>query len=109
MEQEKKYLSDVLEAIILIDDFTLDIAGFEQYQKDKKTKSAVERQLAIIGEAISKLDKLNINPLEHTAKIVAFRNRLIHAYDAIDDTMVWAVLKNHLEPLKIEAMRRLEE
>jgi uncharacterized protein with HEPN domain len=35
-------------------------------------------------------------------KIVGFRNRLIHAYDAVDSAMVWAIVKKHLEPLRKE-------
>lgn len=46
-------------AIDLIEHFTLDISHFNDYQNDLKTQSAVERQLAIIGEALNKLEKLN--------------------------------------------------
>ena len=48
-EKSKKYVSDVLMAINLIREFTIDIADFNIYDKDRKTQSAVERQLVIIG------------------------------------------------------------
>jgi uncharacterized protein with HEPN domain len=54
-EKGKKYLSDILTSIDLIEDFTVDINDFNTYQADLKTQSAVERQLAIIGEALNKL------------------------------------------------------
>ena len=41
-------------------------------------------------------------------KIVGFRNRLIHAYDAIDSTMIWAIVKNHLPVLKQEVSQFLK-
>jgi uncharacterized protein with HEPN domain len=46
-EKSKKYLSDVLIAIDLIREFTIDITDFTIYDKDRKTQSAVERQLII--------------------------------------------------------------
>lgn len=58
MEKSKKYLSDILIAIRLIDEFTKDIKDFSQYSLDLKTQSAVERKLAIIGEALNKLRTL---------------------------------------------------
>ena len=54
-EKSKKYLSDVLMAITLIREFTIETADFSTYDKDRKTQSAVERQLVIIGEALNKL------------------------------------------------------
>jgi len=40
---------------------------------------------------------------------VDFRNRLIHAYDKIDDAIVWAILKNYIPLLKEEVAKALEE
>jgi hypothetical protein len=49
-------------AIELIQEFTSDY-DFNKYNTDRKTQSAVERQLAIIGEALNHLKKMK-NPLE---------------------------------------------
>jgi uncharacterized protein with HEPN domain len=46
--------------------------------------------------------------LTNARKIVGFRNRLIHAYDAIDASMIWAIIKNYLQPLKDEVKSLLE-
>ncbi len=108
MEQDKKYLSDILQAIVLIESFTSEIEDFDHYLSDLKTQSAVERQLGIIGDAIKKYDKLvPENPLSNTRQIAGFRNRLIHTYDAIDQTIVWTIIKRHLNPLKSEVTSRL--
>ena len=56
-EKGKKYLSDILMAIDLIEQFTSDISGFSSYDSDLKTQSAVERQLVIIGEALNMFKK----------------------------------------------------
>jgi uncharacterized protein with HEPN domain len=103
MERSNKYLYDILQAIALIEDFMANTSGYENYLSDLKTRSAVERQLIIIGEAANAYGQLcPDSTLEELRKIVGFRNRLIHAYDAIDTSIVWAILKNHLPLLKKE-------
>jgi uncharacterized protein with HEPN domain len=34
------------------------------------------------------------------AKIIGFRNILIHGYATVDDRIVWGVIENHLAPLR---------
>jgi uncharacterized protein with HEPN domain len=66
MDRKKKYYEDILLAISLIDEFLTDINLFSEYIVERKTKSAVERQLAIAGEAVrhrpKRIDQL---PFEH--------------------------------------------
>jgi uncharacterized protein with HEPN domain len=108
-EQAKKYLADIIQAITLINEFTADVLNYSEYVADLKTQSAVERQLGIIGEAVNKFEKLQSEtPLESAKKIVGFRNRLIHSYDNIDSSILWAILKNHLAPLKEEIEQKLK-
>jgi uncharacterized protein with HEPN domain len=105
-DQGRKYLSDIFVAIELIESFTKDISSFENYQEDLKTQSAVERQLGIIGEAINKFEKLFPEIiLDNARKIVGLRNRLIHSYDSIDSSIIWAIIKNHLIPLKLQVSK----
>jgi len=109
MAQDKKLLSDIETAIGLIGEFTKNIKSFNVYDSDLKTQSAVERQLSIIGEAVNKYEKLkNTVPLEKSRKIVGFRNRLIHAYDSIDNSMVWVILQRYLDDLANEVRQKLE-
>jgi uncharacterized protein with HEPN domain len=90
-------------AIELIEDFTDGINDFKVYDNDRKTQSAVERQLAIIGEALNQFRKLEPTiEIQNDKQIVAFRNRLVHAYDSIDNSIVWAIMSKHLQPLKTE-------
>jgi uncharacterized protein with HEPN domain len=56
-EKSTKYLSDILMAIELIEEFIVDDKDFTLYDQDRKTQSAVERQLAIIGEALNQFKK----------------------------------------------------
>lgn len=107
--QHKKYLDDILYAIELIEEFVSDINSFSEYSNDKKTCSAVERQLGIIGEAVNKFDKANTEHLEYTAQITDLRNRIIHAYDSINDAVIWAIIKKHLPALKEEVINKLKQ
>ena len=98
-----KYLFDIQHAIFLINSFLEDTKNFGAYQSDPKTQSAVERQLGIIGEAINKFRQEENNvTLSHAKQIVDFRNRIIHSYDNIDISIVWAIIRNHLPVLKKE-------
>ena len=84
------------------------INNFDSYQSDLKTKSAVERQLGIIGEAVNQYSKLEERwGLSSTPQIVSFRNRLIHSYDKVDDSIVWVILKRHIPQLKVESEKGL--
>ena len=104
-EQAKKYLFDIQSAITSIEQFVGKM-NFSEYEADLKTKSAVERQLGIIGEAVNKYQKIQPNSeLTNAKEIVNFRNRIIHAYDNIDDTIVWVIINKHLPTLKQEVSR----
>lgn len=102
-EKEKKYLSDILSSITLIEEFTNDLKSFDDYQQDLKTKGAVERHLGIIGEAVNKfLKESETNNLKNSSQMVSLRNRLIHSYDNIDDSIIWAIVTRYLSSLKNE-------
>ena len=102
-EKGKKYLSDIPMAIDLIENFITDTTDFNLYQKDLKTQSAVERQLGIIGEALNKLKQTESDlSIQNDKQIIGFRNRLVHAYDSIDNAIVWVIVKRHLLELKKE-------
>ena len=84
---------------------------FESYLGDELLRSAVERQLAIIGEAVAKLDKVDsalANRLLDSPQIVAFRNRLIHDYGQVDHAIVWGVVSAKI-PLLRERLKAILE
>ncbi len=105
-ETARKYLADILRAIDLVEEFTAGLKNFADYENDLKTQSATERQLAIIGEALNKLKKAEPElTIENDKQIISFRNRLFHAYDSIDNTIVWTIIKRYLPALKSEINR----
>lgn len=77
-------------------------ADFGRYRADEMLRSAIERQLEILGEALSQLrrvDPATASMLSDLPRAVALRNILIHAYADVDDAIVWGVVERHLEPL----------
>jgi uncharacterized protein with HEPN domain len=88
-DQGNKFLSDILQSIELIESFIVDTKDFNDYLSDRKTQSAVERQLGIIGEAVNKFEKLFPDlQLSNARKIVGLRNRIIHVYDSVDPSII---------------------
>lgn len=100
---EKKLLTDILVGISSIDDHLEGRRVFEEYVTNKTKRRAVERELEIIGEAINKLLKINpIIEISFARQIVDLRNKVIHAYDNVNDIVIWSVIMNHLPNLKLE-------
>lgn len=76
--------------------------GFDDYLADELLRSAVERQLEIVGEALSQLrkaDPATASTIPDLPQAVALRNVLIHAYATVNDRLVWGVVEQHLRPL----------
>lgn len=94
-------LYDIRQAIAAIYSFTEEIS-FAEYEQNELIRSAVERKFEIIGEALNRLKREQPELLEtirNYRKIVSFRNILIHAYDSIDNRIVWDVIQNDLDKL----------
>ncbi len=107
----KKCLEDMRQAAELILQFT-ENKTFEEYEADAMLRSAAERQFEIVGEALNRLAKLDksINDmLPNTPRIIAFRNILIHAYDVVDNHVVWDVIQFNLKPLRDQVIAILNE
>lgn len=70
----------------------------------------MERELEIIGEAMNNLLKVNPNiQLEHARPIVNLRNKIIHAYNYIDETITWKIIMKDLPVLSGEVQQLLAE
>ncbi|MCU0391473.1 MAG: hypothetical protein MUE81_10170 [Thermoflexibacter sp.] len=60
-EKEKKYLLDILMAIEEIERFFGGTYNFNDFKSNMMLKSAVERQLITVGEAMNRLLAINAN------------------------------------------------
>jgi uncharacterized protein with HEPN domain len=100
----KAWLFDILSSINEIDSyFEANSKLFEVYQNDLKTKRAVERNIEIIGEAMSRILKENNHiEISNSKKIVDVRNRIIHGYDSVSDDIIWGIVVKNLPILQKE-------
>jgi len=111
MEKEvKTWLEDIRQSIDEIEGFLPEKRNFLEFQKDLKTRKAIERNIEIIGEAVYRI--LKINPeiqITNARKIVDTRNRIIHGYDSISTDIIWAIAIKDLKDLRDEIVKLLEE
>ena len=100
----KTWLYDILSSINEIGSYFVDTPKlFEVYQNDLKTKRAVERNIEIIGEAMSRILKEdNHIQISNSKKIVDVRNRIIHGYDSVSDDVIWGIVIKNLPVLQKE-------
>ena len=97
----QSWLLDIEQSIDEISEFIGEQKDFTLYQKDLKTKKAVERNIEIIGEAVSRI--LREDPgfeIKNARNIIGTRNRIIHSYDAISDEIIWTIIVRELPLLK---------
>ena len=98
-----KYLMDIDISIGRIEEFCEPMTSFEDFASDLKSRLAIERLLEIIGEATNQLLKISPDiPISNTRKIVGLRNRITHAYDDIDEVILWEIVTEYLPVLKSE-------
>ncbi|WP_396217451.1 DUF86 domain-containing protein [Flavobacterium sp.] len=108
--EEKKLLLDIVDCINSIDEHLENRRILEEYLSSKTKRRAVERELEIIGEAMSKLLKINPNiKISYSRTIVDLRNKVIHAYDSVDDILIWKIIMKDLPLLLSESNNLLNE
>jgi uncharacterized protein with HEPN domain len=105
------YLQDVLDSIDEMESYFIDYPmQFEVFEKDYLRRSAVERKVEIMGEAINRILKLDSDFLLPNAKeIVNTRNRVIHGYDSVTPEFLWSLVIKHIPILKIDIEKILLE
>ena len=109
-DEIKKYLYDISESILSIENYLGEKRDFNAYLSNKMLRRAVEREFEIIGEAMNRLDKLTPGiKISSKSQIISMRNRVIHGYDKIDDEIVWGTIVRHLPILKKEIEELCEQ
>ena len=103
-------LFDIKNSIEEIESYFPNGKVFKYYHEDLKTKRAVERNIEIIGEAMSRILKLEPEIIiSNSRKIVDARNKIIHGYDEISDDVIWGIVVNNLPVLKTEVENLLPD
>ena len=98
--RKQKLLFDIQQAAQQVQEFVADTTSLAAYRADARTRSAVLWHLVIVGEAMGRLRRdFPDLALPDAPAIIGLRNRLVHAYDGIDDETVWVIVQRHLPRL----------
>ena len=106
-----KLLEDIHAASRYILEKTRD-KTLDEYLQDDLLRPAVERHFEIIGEAMNRLarhDPALLSTIPDHARIIAFRNVLVHGYDAINHHRVWDAIQHNLPTLSQRVHDLLEQ
>ena len=100
MKNDQTYLDHILESIGWIESFTAE--GREAFFKDRKTQSAVLRELQTLAESTQRLsDEFKGQyPDSPWQNMAGFRNVIVHDYLGIKLERVWEIVEVDLRSLK---------
>jgi uncharacterized protein with HEPN domain len=96
------YVDDAVAACRAVMGF-VDGIDEETYARDLMMRSAVERQMTILSEALTRL--LDVAPRTSEGwrteprEVIAFRNRIVHEYDGLDDAEVLRIAQTDVPVL----------
>jgi len=110
LPRAKAALFDIAHASLGISQF-IENKTPEEYQSDLMLRSAVERQLIIIGEAMTRIrkeDPVTAARISEYDRIITFRNILVHGYDRLDDVTIWKIIHEKLPTLAREVEELLK-
>ena len=94
------YLAQILERIERIEAYTAD--GHAQFLDDPMAQDAVIRNFEVIGEAAKRIpDSYRVaHPDIPWRALAAFRDVLIHQYEGVSLSEVWAAVEGDLPSIK---------
>jgi uncharacterized protein with HEPN domain len=103
-------LEDILANIELIQEYTRNYS-YETFTQDRKCQDAVERCIARISEAASKLEDTieSIIPDQPWSQIRAVGNVLRHEYDRVNPIFIWRIVSEDLPSLKTAIQSALDQ
>ena len=87
-------------------------SAWEAFHRDRRMRQPVERNVAVIGEAINRLLRRDPDVARRVSgiqRIVGMRNAVVHRHDVIDDEHVWHAIHERLPGLRDEIDALLPE
>lgn len=83
----------------------------DDLRNDRGFRSAVERELQIVGEALMVLTKVDPQTAAHISefeRIIRYRHVLVHGYDIVDPEITWAIVSEKVPVLARQVKHLLE-
>ena len=110
-ERVEDYLEHIIEAIERAAGYLHPLKELQALQQNHQIQDAVVRNIEIIGEAASKIQKMDSDFASSHSELPwigmrGMRNKMIHNYFDFDWEVVWSTVKDDLPRLKqqIEAL-----
>jgi len=97
-----KLYEDILQSIEEIEVFCHS-KTFHDFREDRGLQLIVERELEIIGEALTRLRRDHPelgDQIRDMHKIIGLRNVLAHGYDVLEHEILWDIVENKIPVLK---------
>lgn len=106
IRKQSLFLSDILENIMDIEEFSKDLTR-EQLNTNRLKQKAIIKSLEIIGEAVKNVSEeiKKDYPEVVWKEIAGTRDRITHAYFDVDLNIVWDIIKKDLPDLKEKIMK----
>jgi uncharacterized protein with HEPN domain len=106
----REYLAHILDECEFLLGSSRD-RGIDDFFADPVLRRACQRSLEIIGEASKNVDASfkELHPELPWRDMAAMRDRLIHGYFGVDDSIVWDVINSHIPPLRATLRSLLEK
>lgn len=111
LRDPQKYLYDMLSSCQFLIEFTSG-KTIDDYINDRAFRSAMERELQIIGEAMMQLEGIAPDITEKIPEyrnIIGFRHVLVHGYDSLDPATVWNIVETKLKGLEEKLQQLLSK
>ena len=106
------YMMDIADCAMDIVEFTNGI-GFNEFEKDRTKKLAVERQLGMMGLAANKVNRKTRGNLGNIpwVNIMGLKGKLAHGHGEILAERVWATSRNPVRKLlkELEGIEEIKE
>lgn len=99
--ESKKYLHDIVKACEALLKF-IEGKGFDDYDNDLLLRSAIERQLMIVGEALNRAvreDPDIADSIDDVREIINLRNVIVHGYAVVENATIWGVVQEDVPRL----------
>ncbi len=103
-------LLDAIDACETIRQYTAAMDA-DAFAGNPVVRDAVVFRLVVLGEALNRLaqsEPVVVDAVPELRKNVGLRNRVVHAYDAIDDEIVWDIVQTKLVVLPEQLYRLVD-
>ena len=104
-ERIEDYLEHIAQGIARATGYLEPVSSMEAFEKNPQAQDAVIRNIEIIGEAVTKIQKqapefVKAHPEVPWSDIRGMRNKVIHGYFDVELPVVWTTVKDDLPKLK---------